>query len=508
MIGIKNTQKNCTPIVTDALCKMQDSTILFEKGTYMFEKLNCFTGDFYPSNNASGKKNVIFPILNKKNITIDGNGSVFMFCDRIFPFIIQNSENITLRNFTIDFSFPRHAEGIVKKSDENGFELFIDKTVFEYRVKDGNLIFKTGSEEISTADKKFFLRDINDAKVALSYLFAGDSTDKKESLPAKIQETDAVLTDNGVYFKYREGSKKVIYPIGDKIFIGNDENRENDVIFCEFSKNLKFENITILRGAGMGIIGQLCTDIDIENVNIIPREGEDISVTADALHFINCDGKLDIKNCHIEKSIDDAINIHGVYVLVDKVLSDKRITIKYGHYEQTGLIPFLKGDTIYFEKGHSKVSDVIYDDERSVVIIEFEDSIKDVLNVDDILENADRMAEVNISGCTVIDCPHMRLSSKSMTISDNTLSLNYNEILIDDLFDYWYESGCVHDVKIVANKFISDKSNANILIKSCRENRNHKRILIENNTFANTKDRAMRISSVDELIERDNVYEK
>lgn len=111
MIGPING--NATQSIVSALTMIkenEETLIRFEKGSYRFLKDGTLEDYFYPSNNTSGRKNVVFPILNIKNLTIDGGGSEFVFCDRIFPFVIQNCENITLKNFSIDFSFPRHCE--------------------------------------------------------------------------------------------------------------------------------------------------------------------------------------------------------------------------------------------------------------------------------------------------------------------------------------------------------------------------------------------------------------
>lgn len=105
-IVISNTKENSTPVVINTLNTLKNSknaVIRFERGKYYFTKQGCFEGLFYPSNNASGMKKVIFPIIGFDGLTIDGGGSEFIFCDRVFPFIIQNSKNITLKNFTVDF---------------------------------------------------------------------------------------------------------------------------------------------------------------------------------------------------------------------------------------------------------------------------------------------------------------------------------------------------------------------------------------------------------------------
>lgn len=507
IIEIANTKTNCTPILIDAIGRLEagcENIISFKKGSYRFEKDGCYCGTFFPSNNASGVKNVIFPLLGKENVTIDGNGSEFIFCDRVFPFILQDCTRVTLKNFTVDFSFARHAQGTVAASDKDGFEITMSADEYGYSICDGAISFKVGSDTISSLDKKFFIRSMDNPKIPVAYLFVGDCRDSKENLAAGALDTDAVKTENGIYFKYREDSKKIIYPVGEKMFIGNDENRENDVIFTEFCSDIRIENVTILRGAGMGVIAQMSTDIAIDNISIKPKDGSDVSVTADALHFVNCDGNVSIKNSTIIQSIDDALNIHGAYTVVDKVVSENAVTIRFGHPEQNGLIPYLVGDTAYFIGGSAVVADVLYKDNRETVTLVFDSDISDMLKPGTILENADRMATLVFENNTVIGCPHMRLSSKDMTVKGNTLSLDECDILVNDLFDYWYESGSVDSIIIADNKFISKRSRGNIHVRSCRSDRRHKNVVIENNELSYGQDKAISVEATENTVIRNN----
>lgn len=521
-IQIKQTAENCTVLVRQALASVKsgfENVIEFEKGRYFFHKDGCFVGDFFPSNNASGEKNVVFPILDKSDLVIDGNGSEFVFCDRIFPFILQNAKNVTLRNFDIDFSFPRHCQGVVRSSDEEGFALEIDKATFDYYVENGNLKFNIGTYVAGTDKKKLFIKDVNNARVPVAFLFAGDSADSKENLPARFLETDAEEIDGGVYFRYREGSKTVVYPVGDTIFIGNDENRENDVIFAELCENITLQNVNIYRGAGMGFIAQLCTNITVDGVQIRPKAGRDtlLSTTADALHFINCDGKVVIRNSRIEKSIDDALNIHGVYTIAKRILSPTEVEIGFGHEEQSGFVPYLAGDTVAVnnmaegtEKGSAVVSAVTHNEDRSHIVVHFTTDISSLIQEGDALENTSRSAEFIFDNNIVLHCPHIRVSSKKMTIQNSLLSMQYADLYINDLFDYWYESGSVEDVVIRGNTFIKPRSGANIKILSSRKGehaKQHNRIVIENNRFASPAETAISAEAVKELTVQNNQFD-
>ena len=82
-ITLKNTDKNMTPLVVDAVNKLikTGGELHFEKGEYHFYKEGSLKRFFGVSNNSACDKYIVFPILDTKDITVDGHGSVFVFHD-------------------------------------------------------------------------------------------------------------------------------------------------------------------------------------------------------------------------------------------------------------------------------------------------------------------------------------------------------------------------------------------------------------------------------------------
>lgn len=517
-IFIKHTDGNATLEVAEALkqIKMTETNVIhFEKGRYTFFRAGTFEGRFYPSNNTSGLKSVVFPILNVKDLIIDGWDSEFVFCDRIFPFIIQNSENITLKNFNVDFSSPRHYEATVVRADEEGIELKIDRSLYKFDADGGSFNFYDGSYIDTTSNRKFFLNDLcKEARVA--YLVAGETTDSLDNLPASVLRTDAYETENGIFLKYRKGSPVFRCDPNDTVFIGNEKGRENGIFFAEFSKNISLKNIKVFRGAGMGVIAQICTNISIDGLEIAPKKGRDkrLSITADGLHFVNCDGKITVKNSLIEKTIDDALNLHGVYSLVDEVLSSNSVRLRFGHFEQNGLIPFQAGDIAVvndmkkgLEIGEARVAAVDFNEDRTNIVLTFENDISELIVPGNALENPGRMAELEFVNNRIYDTPHMRISTcKDAIVSDNQI---YNTtIVVNDLYDYWYESGTVENLKIVNNEFKTGGNKLAIAVKSCRRGegaKRHKNITIVHNSFDERIENIVTIDAVENLTMKDNV---
>ena len=218
MKTIKNTTENTTPIIRRILdiCA-EDDYISFEKGVYRFNREGSYHGTFYPSNNLSGEKDVVFPILEKRNLVVDGNGSKFIFCDRIFPFIVQNCKNVTFRNFSIDFSFPRYCFAEVEHCDGQSLTVSIDREKYNFYTNSGNIEFVCGNDTISTSKKKLFIKNIT--KDTVFYLFAGKCEATSENLPAPSVFTYDEETENGIIFTIDKITKNISFSHGDKLLI-------------------------------------------------------------------------------------------------------------------------------------------------------------------------------------------------------------------------------------------------------------------------------------------------
>ena len=511
-------EENATNAVICALGALKSqckNIIKFHGKRFNFYREGTHMGIFYPSNNASGEKQVVFPILNAKDLTIDGGGATFLFHDRIFPFIIQNSIGITLKNFTVDFSFPRYALATVK---ENGDKLVldIDKKRLPYFTDCGNIVFIAGRDELSTKSKKLFMKCLNRSGVCPCYLFTKESSDTREKLAAPFIECTAEESVAGLIINYEEGSYRPDFVTGDLILISNDEDRTNDVIFAEWSKDINVSNVTLLSGAGMGFIAQVCENITLDGFNVYPSGDSPLSITADSVHAVNCSGKLTLKNSTIEKSIDDAVNIHGVYTVVTEKQGDE-ITVSLMHKEQSGLVPYSAGDVIRISDKKTmreymsvEIKEVLVSSDRSRISLRLDSDDAERISVGDIVENPDRMPEILIENNRILNCPRVCLSSSKRTvIRSNLLNLKTTGLFFNDAFDYWYESGAVGRVDIVDNVFEGKPMAYYIRSDSERvteSDKLHGRINIVGNTFALPRESCFKLEKVNTVIENDNVF--
>lgn len=148
------------------------------------------------------------------------------------------------------------------------------------------------------------------------------------------------------------GNKKPLPPVSlvlvCKVQFGKDMIA--NALYINKSSNVKLHNLTIHYAGGMGIIGERSQDIVLESVNILanPDNKLMVSTSADATHFSNCKGKIVVNNCNFRHRLDDGINVHGTFVIVDDILSPDKIGVRIGHFQQAGFQFAEQGENVGF----------------------------------------------------------------------------------------------------------------------------------------------------------------
>lgn len=98
--------------------------------------------------------------------------------------------------------------------------------------------------------------------------------------------------------------------------------------------------------------------------------------------------------------------------------------------------------------------------------------------------------------------PHLRVSTcKHAVISGNII--RNATIVVDDLYDYWYESGAVEDLEISGNTFCETGGRPAIVVRSCRKgehSKKHRKVTVVGNRFNQPQSEAVEISAVEESV--------
>ncbi|MFI3254902.1 MAG: hypothetical protein R3Y63_11310 [Eubacteriales bacterium] len=443
-------------LLSDILSHLEeDASIILEKDSYDLNAKFASERFCFISNNDSGLKKIGFLLEGKKNIIIDGQGSNLNCVGRILPFYFSNCQNITLKNFTIDYHRPFMSQGKVMKYEKDYFDLQIDQEEYPFEFR-GNKIRFIGEEYIGDFVHGFL--EFNEDKRPIPTAF--DS-----SINGTI---NGKLLENGhlrIFFSLSHAPK-----LGSIMTIKH-EMRLCPTITLDSCKNVNLENIWIKQSGAMAVIAQLSENIHLNKVDVYPDEQSSrvFSANADATHFVNCSGEIIVEHGRYESMLDDVINVHGNYLRVEKVLNSNKIMVCIPHFQQEGFLNFRVGDHIeiceqntMMGKGNSKVKCLEKINQKYYLMtleqpFEFDDAF--TYCIDNVDMHPKVIFRSNICGKNRAR-GLILTSTKETIVENNVIDSEGSAIKVNSDMKNWYESAAISKL-IVRNNKLTRKNHGN-----------------------------------------------
>lgn len=457
-IQADETIRDYSPVIRRILSGHPDGNIIirFGEGTYPFYPEEAFSEFLNLSNNDSGQRKVAFLIKKMKNVTIECSNSKFLFHGAIVPFAIKDSEDIKIGGFNIDYDYPWTLEGKVVSNDpvKHTFilEIFPDN---KYRIENGRLLFGGYDWEYPMAENIVF-----DPKTRRPYF----NTSLYEH-GYWAGEMHAREIKKG-FVEFSSVNSKEVPPIGS---IWDDKgpmdvNRSYPGIAVLCSKNIDIENVHISKSGAMALIAEFSENITVKGMSTAAEPGSKrmITASADATHFVDCKGHIILEDCIFESMLDDATNIHGIYVNVDTLISNTSFRTSFGHFQQEGVIFGKEGDIIRFidkktlrPLGEGRLKRIDRSNRKSYDI-ETSFNLSGLSAKDVAVENISRGASATIRNCKVRynRARSLLISTPGDVLIENcTFSSMMAGIRICGDANYWFESGNTRNVIIRNNNF-------------------------------------------------------
>lgn len=520
VLETSDNDEDFTSKVYDILQKSNNSelTIEFGQGVYHFFPEKAYEKYIKVSNNDNGLRKIIFAIEGRKNVKINGNGATFIFHGSVIPFLIEKSANVLIENLNIEYDYPFDFEGVVVANNkkEKTFDLKVHEDN-KFRIKEDILYFSGYDWEIglgenivysaTTKSPEYFTSNYehNYYNNVLKAKAINETTVRFSNLNAlKVPPVGSIYSDKGPHGKNRN-------IVGFRIYK---------------SKNLELNNINVFHSGSMALIAEKTETVSLNKFNVILKEGSSrvISATADATHFINCKGKIILDSCRFENMLDDATNVHGTYMISNKIIDSVTMGVQFGHFQQQGFDFAEKGDTLRFidrtnllpkSLGVVKNIDMV---NENYYAITFKEELPEFANKKIAIENISWMPSLEVKNCTVKQNRARSLlisTSKPVLIENNYFASMMAGIRISGDANYWFESGPVSNIMIRGNTFedlgIGGHSPQAILQIDPvigKEFRNegyyHKNIVFENNIIKTFDPLIIYALSVDGLIIRNN----
>ena len=529
--GLLHNQANSSSVLHEALTKIKASvspndevTLYFDKGIYTFSSTDAKDYEYYISNHDQYPlRKIGFHLDGWKNLTLDGRGAEFLFTGRMIPFYVVNCTNTTLCNFSVDFTDPQITQAeILSNTPEDG-------TTFKMAPWVKCRIGQNGRFEVYGSD---WAMQPN----------SGMNFEKKTRHIA-YQTGDLWVVTDGVQDlgngKFRAPQWKEAKVKPGTIVTFRTYHRPCPGMVLDHDNQTVLQNVNIHYSEGMGLIAQRCTDITLDGFNVCLRGKNDpryFTTQADATHFSQCKGHIKSVNGLYEGMMDDAINIHGVYLKVKEVINAQTIRCAYEHGQAYGFAWGDVGDTIRFVSAFT-----MEEHQETYTILDIKPADKETVKgckqfiitlnrpMDKTLEIATQ--DYGIENLTWTPTVYFAKNVVRNNRARGALfSSPRHTICEDNLFDHtsgtaillcgdcngWYESGSCKDIVIRNNKFVNaltsyyQFTNAVISIYpeiprlNDQQQYFHSNILIENNKFTTFDEPILYAKSVNGLTFRKN----
>ena len=376
-----------TAAIRAAVAKCQilkNPVLLFPRGRYELQ-------------NASYSKNRrAIEINNCQGLTIDGQGSELIFTGLTIPFYIENSQNVSLKNLSIDWDRPPFSQGTVISASEN--ELII--------ALDPRFSLPPGMEVYGIMDF-----DASSEKGIASF-------DLFHSLIRKIEYQDPLTIKVSMAKKafdvpgHSEVISKALAGLPGKTVVLRHYN-EKDLFPCwgiRFLQcsDIKLEDVNIYSCVGLAFHASVTKNISCKRLNVAPRPGSGrlMSSTLDAWHCAFISGEVRIEDCKFENMGDDGINLYSKYLSIDKY-NENKLFLKVasqgwqGPTPMPGEIMTVMHQTDLSPYGDLTVKSAKWDRNSKSFHVEFMETLPEKLQSGDIVVNKSYEPKTMIKNCVI-----------------------------------------------------------------------------------------------------------
>ncbi len=465
-----------------------------------------FLKGFYCSNTAKKHENpdgTRFSALYlnfKKNITVDGNGATLLIHGKMTPILLNNCENITIKNLTIDYACPTMAEFKVLSNENGTCVIEINKDCL-YRVEGNNLIWQ-GENDLNGVP---YWEDSYIGNSRHIKIFDPETEISRDFRRADL-DFESVKNLGNNQLKVVLKKKDADFQVG-CIYQTRNIVRDQTGSLFQRCKNLRFENLRVKFMHGLGMVSQFCENVTFKNCDLTPAKNRTITSTADFFQFSGCKGDLIVENCKAQGAHDDYINVHGTHLrIVEADYDNNSIIVRFMHDESWGFQAFEVGDELEFIKWNNLQP---YDKTKVVSYKKLNDT-DILLNLDrplpeieinkDVVENATWTPNLYVRNCDfgATSGRGILCTTRGEIIIENNrfYKLRGPALLMEDDCNFWFESGYSKEVIFRNNQVIScdcgktypDSPVIRYTPKVMDKNFEgyvHGKLILENNTFKN-----------------------
>ena len=440
-------------------------TLRFKKGTYNFHPQGAAVRTYYISNHdQDNPKHVAIELTEWENLTLDGGGASFVCHGRMLPLALLHCKNTVLRNFSIDFAKPHITQVQVVANSPEGGITFRPAPWVDCGVDGGKFFAKGEGWQFNYGTGIAFNPE--------THHMVYRTSDLGIDLNGVQAQTDGTyLAPNWRDERLPEGTVVALRTYA----------RPAPGIFLDSCTQTALRNVKVHYAEGMGLLAQLCTDVTLQKFSVCLRGKSDpryFTTQADATHFSQCRGRISVAKGMFESMMDDAINVHGIYLKVKEIIDRRTLRCSYEHNQAWGFAWGQPGDTVSFVravcmdvKGDENVIESIKPADQPTnhgakeFVIRFKNDVPREVCTDETygVENLSATPEVIFRRCTVRNnrARGALFSSPRRTVCERNFfdHTSGTAVLLCGDCNGWFESGAVRDLVIRKNRFLNALTN-------------------------------------------------
>ncbi len=444
----------------------RDVTLRFAPGVYHFHPDSSFRKEYYISNHDQPNPRHVAICLDRwQNLVIEAEGMEMICHGRMLPLALTHSSHTALRGLSIDFATPHIAQVVIEANTDSGMVYRVEPWVNARISSDGHL--ETWGEGWTNIPQGGIAFEENTRHLVYRTSDLWCPTDSTVS-----------LSDHR--FRSPKWHDSRLLP-GTRVAL-RTYARPAPAIFLDCDTTTSLHNITVHYAEGMGLLAQVCRDIEMDGFRVALRGNDDpryFTTQADATHFSGCSGRIVSKRGLYEGMMDDAINVHGTYLKVVERVAGDAVRARYMHPQSYGFHWGSPGDSVQIIRSSTmelidgapwRITDITPADTVCVAgakefIIRFSAPLPAELSASEGfgLENLSLCPEVYFTGNVV----------RNNRARGSLFSTPLTTVVEDNLFDHtsgtaillcgdcngWYETGACRDVQIRRNRFVNALTN-------------------------------------------------
>lgn len=233
------------------------------------------------------------------------------------PIAVTGSSDCTLRNFSVDFDNPQIAQVRILENRGDSGILFRPEEWVRYRIS-RDTVFETYGEGWALRPSTGIAFDAATRHILYN---TGDIFYNTKG----IHETaEGLMAPQWKDSRLTPGT----------VVAMRTWKRPAPGIFLYGNRNTSVCNVKVHYAFGMGLIAQLCDGITLDGFEVCLRGEDDpryFTTQADATHFSQCRGVITSVKGLYEGMMDDAINIHGIYLKIIRIEDERTVVGRYMH---------------------------------------------------------------------------------------------------------------------------------------------------------------------------------